>query len=163
MCLVVSISTVIVFLVYLYVPPPVFLARIHYHYSAIAVRKWNRTLVSHVTTPGSLNDSYNAVKFQVPNIVHYVWLGDDLSFTFIHYLSFLSVHRFINPSKILVHGNKGPLGYWWERTKKEVSNIYVVRVSMPKTALNGQPFKYIAHASDFIRALILLGMSMCSF
>jgi len=93
----------------------------------------------------------------VPNVVHYVWLGTDLDFTFINYLSFRSVHRFIRPQFIFVYGEQGPRGTWWERTVKEVDNIYHVFRAAPLVAPSGNKFKYKAHASDLLRTQIICG------
>jgi len=93
---------------------------------------------------------------KVPNVVHYVVLGSDLTFTFINYLSYRSVDRFIRPDQIFVHGDHTPSGKWWNRTIDEVKNIYHVKRKYSDKAPNGIPFKFPAHISDYVRAEILL-------
>lgn len=93
----------------------------------------------------------------VPNVVHYVWLSDDLTFTFINYLSFLSVDRFLIPDFIFVFGETPPSkGVWWPRVVAEVPCLYHVRVDRPRVSPNGKPFKFLAHSSDFLRFNLLL-------
>lgn len=91
----------------------------------------------------------------VPNVVHYVWLSDDLTFSFINYLSFKSVDRFIQPQFLYVYGEVVPTGPWWYRAISEIGNMYHVRVDAPEFAPNGQRFKYMAHKSDFLRFNLL--------
>ena len=95
-------------------------------------------------------------KVIVPNVVHYVFIGSDFEFKFMTYLSFLSVERFLKPAQIFIHGNVIPSGKWWNVTVEQVRNIYHVQRSLPERAPNGQPFKYTAHVSDYMRAEILL-------
>lgn len=91
----------------------------------------------------------------VPNIVHYVWLGGDLNFSFIHYLSFKSVDRFIQPRVIYVYGEVVPTDAWWNRVISEIGNVYHVRVDAPVLAPNGKHFRHAAHKSDFLRFNLL--------
>jgi hypothetical protein len=88
-------------------------------------------------------------------VVHYVWFGHDLDFKFIHYLSFLSVHRYLAPDAIFVHGELGPRGQWWDRVTLDVGNVYHVNRSSPKTAPSGSQFKFAAHASDLVRTQVI--------
>lgn len=92
----------------------------------------------------------------VPNVVHYIIFGTDQNFTFTHYLSFLSVERFIQPEKIFVHGDNIPSGHWWNLTIYNVRNIYHVKRTYSRTAPNGKAFKFAAHVSDYLRTEILL-------
>jgi len=106
-------------------------------------------------SPTQRLNTKNQASFLVQNVVHYVWLGSDLEFKFIHYLSFLSVHRFIVPSYIFVHGEHEPTGYWWNRTIYDVDNIIHVEHAQKNNAPNGKPFRFKAHASDVMRTEIL--------
>src|SRR6218665_1774732 len=93
---------------------------------------------------------------KVPNVVHYVFLGSDLSFTFTNYLSYRSVDRFIKPDQIFVHGDHVPSGKWWNRTIVEVQNIYHIKRTYSNKAPNGELYKYPAHISDYMRTETLL-------
>lgn len=97
-----------------------------------------------------------SLTFLVPNVVHYIIFGTDQNFTFTHYLSFLSVERFIQPEQIFVHGDKIPSGHWWNLTLYHVRNIYHVKRTYSRTAPNGKAFKFAAHVSDYLRTEILL-------
>jgi len=99
----------------------------------------------------------NETDFKVPNVVHYVWLGSDLKFTFIQYLSFLSVHRYIVPSYIFVYGETGPTGYWWNRTVHDVDNIFHVERIAQTHAPSGKTFRFKAHESDLLRTQVIYG------
>jgi len=93
---------------------------------------------------------------RVPNVIHYVFLGSDLKFTFINYLSYRSVDRFIRPDQIFVHGDHIPSGKWWNRTIGEVQNIYHVKRIYSNNAPNGKPYNFKAHISDYMRTKTLM-------
>lgn len=99
---------------------------------------------------------------EVPNVVHYIWFGEAWNVTFLNYLSFLSVHRILSPDFIVVHGENVPIGYWWNRTIRDVANIYYVYREAPWTALNGQPFKFDEHRSDLARLQVVLSKNSFS-
>lgn len=100
--------------------------------------------------------STTVAEFVVPNVVHYIFLGTNWKFTFIHYLSFRSVDRFIKPEEIFIHGDVLPVGSWWNRTVIEVKNMYHVKVPYSTKALSGQPYWYPQHLSDTFRQELLL-------
>lgn len=130
---------------------------VDFGWNVAAASKWlhpDAKLYNFNTTFGSEGSTDNVLL--VPNVVHYVWLGTDLEFKFIHYVSFLSASRYIRPVCILVYGEAGPRGDWWQRTVAEVDNIFHVHVKTPTHALNGEKFRFTAHASDQLRAEILL-------
>ena len=96
--------------------------------------------------------------FLVPNVVHYVWFKADRPFTFMHYLSFLSVQRYLAPDRVLLHGDALlRSGVWWERALSEVDNLYFVNRTRPYKAPNGVELGYIEHAADIARLGIVLG------
>ena len=103
----------------------------------------------------------------VPNVVHYTILRSDdgtddgPAVTFLHYLSFLSVHQHIRPSQILIHGNVLPRGEWWRHTANEIANIYFVNVTNVPTEIYGKRVKQMAHRSDLLRYRIVYG-TVCS-
>jgi len=100
----------------------------------------------------------------VPNVVHYIILrpdngsSDDQNMTFLHYLSFLGVERFIRPTQIIVHGNVLPRGDWWRRTTNDVANIFFVNVSddVP-TKIYNRTLQRVEHRADILRYQILYG------
>lgn len=99
---------------------------------------------------------FQSQKLKVPNVVHYVYTGPGLRFTFVNYLSYRSAGRYIRPDQIFVHGDHAPSGPWWNRTVREVKDIYHVKRIPSKTAPNGKAYIYQAHISDFMRTEILL-------
>jgi len=132
--------------------------------SEIVAAGWNCVLKSvRVNNPFKSDENRRKRKglsesdFKVPNVVHYVWLGSDLKFTFIQYLSFLSVHRYIVPIYIFVYGESGPTGYWWNRTVHDVDNIFYVPRIAPTHAPSGKKFRFKAHASDLLRTQVIYG------
>ncbi|ESO93960.1 hypothetical protein LOTGIDRAFT_153439 [Lottia gigantea] len=66
----------------------------------------------------------------VPNIVHFVWFGDN-TMTFNQMLSILSVHHFVKPEHIYYHCDSHPKGEWWQRVISIVVNIKVDIMSPP--------------------------------
>ena len=95
--------------------------------------------------------------WKVPNVVHYVSLGCSNTFNFINYVSFFSVHKFIKPWKIIVHGDCVPRGTWWKRTTLEIPNLYFSYRERPKL-IQGRAPKWIEHEADILRLQILYGM-----
>jgi hypothetical protein len=96
--------------------------------------------------------------YRVPNLVHYVY-GYPLAenpMTFLMYISFLSVHKFISPRYIFIHGDALPHGYWWNRTTTDVDNIYFVNMtfSMPHQVF-GKPLIKPEHVADILRLDVL--------
>ena len=101
-------------------------------------------------------DSTERNQYKVPNVVHYIRFGKTMGFDMQQYLSYLSVHKFIKPQYIFVHGDALPSGEWWTRTLKEVSNIFHVPRKKPTTIYN-QEIGYIEHTADIARLHILIG------
>ena len=95
----------------------------------------------------------------VPNIVHYIWYvyqNNPIDFTFLHFLSVLSVHKFIQPNCILFHTNGPPEGIYWDEALK-IPEFHVVW-RLPTTRLfdyNLLVDAYDTTASDLDRLLIL--------
>ncbi len=92
--------------------------------------------------------------YLVPNIVHYVY-GYPLAntpMTFLMYISFLSVQRFIRPRYIFIHGDALPSGEWWNRTISDVDNIFFVNMTsrMPSHVFGGKILKPV-QTSDIVR------------
>lgn len=99
----------------------------------------------------------------VPNVVHFIYFPESVdgsntgvSLTFLQYLSFKSVSRFIKPKQIFVHGNEIPTGHWWNITIHEVRNIYHVKMPVRKTAANGERLKWIQHSANIVRLEMML-------
>jgi hypothetical protein len=92
--------------------------------------------------------------YRVPNVVHYVY-GYPLAnkpMTFLMYISFLSVQRFIRPRYIFIHGDALPHGEWWNRTTNDVDNIYFVNMtSALPTHVFGMPLRKPEHVADVVR------------
>ncbi|KAL8589856.1 hypothetical protein ACOMHN_020859 [Nucella lapillus] len=95
----------------------------------------------------------------VPRLAYYVLVSEScqkpFNFLFLHYLSLLSVQRFLKPYAIYVLGNCVPAGYWWSRVVSEVTIIRFVRRPRPWITKDGK-VNWIAHLADVIRLQILL-------
>ena len=91
----------------------------------------------------------------VPNVVHYVSLGR-WEFSFLNYISFRSVDLLQKPSYIFVHGDGLPYGLWWERTMKEVANVYYVERKRPRR-IQGRKVRWLEHSTDVMRLQTILG------
>ena len=105
----------------------------------------------------------------VPRIAYYVLVSESCRepffFQFLHYLSVVSVQRFLRPGAIYVLGNCVPVGYWWSRVVSDVRSVRFVHRPRPHITPDGQ-VKWISHLADVIRLQVLLGecfhpVSMC--
>ena len=92
---------------------------------------------------------------KVPNIVHFVSYGS-YEFKFLHYLSFLSTHRYIKPRFIYLHGDALPKGYWWQRILQDVANLYHVPREKP-VRIQGYKVPFVEHCADLVRLQTLMG------
>ncbi len=108
------------------------------------------------TTNFSTSANATATHLAVPNVVHYVWFGPPLQMNFLNFLSLLSVHKFLKPWYIFIHGENAPTGPWWQKAITDIPNIYVVFRSKPAT-INGKVPRHIEHCADVARLEILLG------
>ena len=115
-----------------------------------AVRRDNNTTV---------NTSASLV---VANVVHYILFKKssnnkkNFKFLFQNYLSFRSVHQFIRPRYIFLHGDVVPGGEWWHRTLQEVDNLYHVYCEKP-TKIHDKLINFVEHAADIKRLILLIG------
>ena len=115
-------------------------------------------LLSKRTRPVTADAGNDRRKYVVPNVVHYIQFGNKMKFGFMQYISYVSVHKFIKPDYIFVHGDTLPLSLWWKRTLAEVPNIYHVFVKgLP--GVNGKKFFHPTQHSNLLRLYILLGES----
>jgi len=115
-------------------------------------------LLSKRTRPVTANAGSDRRKYVVPNVVHYIHFGNKMIFDFEQYISYLSVHKFIKPDYIFLHGDTLPVGSWWNRTLAEVPNIYHAFVK-GITGVNGKKFFHPTQHSNLLRLYILLGES----
>ena len=92
---------------------------------------------------------------RVPNIVHYVWFGKN-EFNFIHFLSFLSVHKFQNPCLIMVHADKMPKGKLWAYFLQISSKVIHVHRKQPKKIFK-KKISSIEHKADIAKLEALKG------
>jgi hypothetical protein len=110
---------------------------------------------SPLDTPIITHHPVTNAAFKVPNIVHVISFGDQQPFRFFNYVAFKSYHKYIKPHAIFFWGDHLPKdSEWWTRTVKEVPNIYYVNIK-PLSKLGGEPIKFVAHASDYLRLDIM--------
>lgn len=98
--------------------------------------------------------SQPADRIIVPNIVHYVWLGQR-ELDFFSYLSLLSSLHVLKADSVYIHGDYKPLGEHWELARRDPRVKFINR-DFP-VSVYGEPIKlYKSHASDYLRADVLL-------
>jgi hypothetical protein len=90
----------------------------------------------------------------VPNVTHYVWYNQR-KLSFFHFVSFISVLRFMRPCVILINGNIIPSGNYWKFILDLYPNIVHVFREITST-LFGKKVKFIEHVSDIWRLEALL-------
>lgn len=90
----------------------------------------------------------------IPNIVHYVWLGQR-PMSFFAYLSLLSSLYVLNAEMVYIHGNFEPQGKYWEMIRNHKRVVFVWR-DFPEAVFSEPIVKFASHASDYLRAFLLL-------
>lgn len=90
----------------------------------------------------------------IPNIVHYVWLGDR-TLSYFGYLSLLSALYVLNAETVYIHGDKEPNGPYWEKMKNHKRVAFVSR-DFPGGVFAEPIIKFASHASDFWRGDLLI-------
>lgn len=122
-------------------------ARVLLHYSKTVLK-----VLSKRTLPRQLGITS---ELTTPNVVHYFWpTGKD--FSFLNYLSLLSVERSLSPQYIVIHSSRIPSGQWWDQVLEDVPNIVLLRKD-PPSKLNGITIHDHAIATDLARMETILG------
>ena len=127
---------------------------------------WQPRLLTRAVRRGKDTPVNTSASLVVANIVHYILFKKssnnrkNFKFLFQHYLSFRSVHQFIRPRYIFLHGDLVPEGEWWQRTLQEVDNLYHVYCEKP-TKIHDKPICFVEHASDIKRLTLLIGKYTC--
>ena len=109
-------------------------------------------------TSGALHVTSSPEKeghFVVPNVVHYVWIGDYEPMRFHHYLSVKSVFNLMKPERIFFHCDNEPTGKWWKLTKSTILSLRIVKL-IPSTHIFGNEVIIPEHKSDIARIEILI-------
>lgn len=84
----------------------------------------------------------------VPNLIHFIFLGEDTPFRFLHYLAILSAHLRSSPDEIIVHGIREPVeNPWWNRIRPLVTYETVA----PIREFRGRKIDAYQHKADVIR------------
>lgn len=89
----------------------------------------------------------------IPNIVHYVWLGER-SLNYFAFLSLLSSLYVLNAEMVYIHGNFEPTGPHWDKIKHHIRVQFVLR-DFPETVFD-QSIKFASHGSDYLRSDLLI-------
>ena len=90
----------------------------------------------------------------VPNIVHYVWLGDN-TLKYFSYLSLLSALYVLNADMVYIHGDVEPRGPHWANIKGHKRVTFVNR-DFPGAIFAEPIVRYASHASDYWRGDLLI-------
>ena len=90
----------------------------------------------------------------IPNIVHYVSLGNN-KMKYFSYLSMLSALYILNADMVYVHGDREPHGLYWAKLKNHQRVIFIKR-EFPGAVFSEPIVKYASHASDYLRADLLI-------
>lgn len=90
----------------------------------------------------------------IPNVVHYVWLGDR-PFKYFSYLSLLSSLYVLKADMVYIHGDIEPKGSLWDKIKSSQRVKFAVR-DFPAAIFSEPIVKFASHASDYLRGDVLL-------
>ena len=116
----------------------------------VLINPWNKNTAKYSPT-----DKISHQNNSIPNIVHFISFGS-IEFSFLNYISFLSVHRFIAPWFIYIHGDSIPHGYWWNKTLQDIPGIHIVSRARP-LRVQGYKLPWIEHSSDILRLQTIHG------
>ena len=89
----------------------------------------------------------------IPKIVHYVWFGTK-EMDFIMYLSIISTLFLLNPETVLIHGDGGLHGKYFEKAQRD-KRVKLINRERP-FHIFGRQVMYSQHRSDIVRAEVLL-------
>ena len=92
--------------------------------------------------------------YKVPNIVHFIWFGENKEMKFLNYISILSAHRIQKPDAIFLHCNHLPVGHWWEKLWREVP--IKIHHREPPSEIHGQRLLHMYHKGDIAKIEILM-------
>jgi hypothetical protein len=110
-----------------------------------------RPIPEFVTNRGGWSESLcgdAAPELLVPNLIHFIFLGEDTPFRFLHYLAILSAHLRSSPDEIIVHGCREPVeSPWWNRIKPLITYEPVE----PVREFRGRKNEAYQHQADVIR------------
>ena len=97
----------------------------------------------------------NITELVVPNIVHYIWFGEEgKTMSFVNYLSILSARKVQKPEAILFHCNNLPSGKWWNLLWRQVS-LTIIHREAP-THIHNQSLSHSWHQGDIAKLEILM-------
>ncbi|XP_076815659.1 uncharacterized protein LOC143461711 isoform X1 [Clavelina lepadiformis] len=97
----------------------------------------------------------NGIKYKVPNIVHFIWLGQP-AFEYYNYLAIRSIASIQQPEKITIYYDKAkPSGPMWERTAREVPCLEFKQIARPTIVL-GKKISHTVPQTDAARLQILI-------
>ena len=93
-------------------------------------------------------------QYVVPNIVHFIWFGENKTMSLINYVSILSAHKMQKPDVLMLHCDHLPVGEYWERLWRQVP-IKIMHRQPPDT-IHGQKLGRLFHKGDVAKLYILL-------
>jgi hypothetical protein len=94
----------------------------------------------------------SGVPVVIPNIIHFIWIGNGPPFSLLHYLSVATAARVNRPEAMWLHFAEEPSGPWWERAKP---HLRLNPIAAP-VEIFGNPLHHYAHQTDVLRLEILL-------
>jgi hypothetical protein len=86
-------------------------------------------------------------KFVVPNIVHFIWFGENRRMNFVQYVSILSAYRIHRPDDLMFHCDHLPVGPYWEKLWHNVP-IRIMHKNPPEK-IHGQKLMHMYHKRFF--------------
>ena len=109
--------------------------------------------IAHFNQSKNFPAAENTSVVTVPNIVHFIWFGENKRMNFINYISILSVHKIHKPDVIMFHCDHLPVGSWWDKLWKDVS--LEVHYRRAPTTVHGQRLLHRFHQGDVAKLEIL--------
>ncbi|KAJ3326524.1 hypothetical protein HDU76_012856 [Blyttiomyces sp. JEL0837] len=111
--------------------------------------------------PCSHPDPTTRPPLKIPKIVHFIFgLKPDFgghTFLFAHFMAIKMARDVIKPEVMYVHYYYEPKGYWWDRVKKGLGKVVVMR-KIPRIPdeIFGNKVEDYAHRADVLRLQLLL-------
>jgi len=111
------------------------------------------SIIQSRTAPAAQEDAEPLPSYQIPNVVHFIYLDSERGFGFCNLLAILSAYVVQKPEAVFLYFDRAPrIVRWWEMAKRFVTLV----PRQPPRELSGLPLRDQRHKAEWLRDQILL-------